>query len=69
MKPKPTSITRREGKRLRWARNIVKQWQDRRDRLHSNLGSYQAAVDIENEILAKRYERAVALIVAHKLSQ
>ena len=61
------SITRREGKRLRWARNIVRQWQHDKEMepVYGSAG-YRQVVDM---ILAKRYERAVALIVAHKLSQ
>jgi len=66
-KVKPTSITRRDGKRLRWAKNIVKK------RERDNLGRFVILGMPEYKIAvacqAKRYERAVALIVAHRLSQ
>jgi len=62
-------ITRREGKRVRWAKNIIKQWleQPREQPYdHHYWDYYWGVVD---EIKLKRYGRAVALIVAHKLSQ
>lgn len=56
------SITRREGKRLRWARNICRKWL-------RDGGAVKTHDPILYEIVEQRYERAVALIVAHKLSQ
>ena len=50
-----------EGRRLRWARSVIKKW---------GSSPWQPSdVEIINEINEWRYERAVALIVAQKLKQ
>jgi len=62
MKPKPTSITRREGKRL------CRKWE--KASLANTSSRYTVEYwQVQKAINEKRYERAVALIVAHKLSQ
>jgi len=65
---KPTSITRRNDKRLRWAKNICTKWEKASLAKTSSLYTVEDW-RVQNAINEQRYERAVALIVAHKLSQ
>lgn len=59
-----------EGRRLRWARNIVRNWEnERRELLRRHKVQIGDANDIFLEIRNKRYEHACALIVAQKLKQ
>lgn len=70
---KPNQASQRpigEGRRLRWARNVVRQWEnERRELLRRHKVQIGDANDIFLEIRNKRYERACALIVAQKLKQ
>lgn len=58
----PNPKGRKPGRDLRWARNEVKQW----------LGSCYATGgpigEVYQEWRRKRYEKALALITAHKLA-
>jgi len=60
--PSPTS----GGRRLRWARNVVKKWQDDFDKFQPTVFT-QTHWEIKYEIHKRRYQRACALILADKL--
>ena len=54
---------RKPGRDLRWARNEVKQWLNG----NSAAGTPEYA-DVYRKLRQRRYERALALIAAHKLA-
>jgi hypothetical protein len=57
----------RDGKRLRWARNVIKEWENTPKM--PPLAWSKECSDVYVQINRNRYERAAAIIVAHKLSQ